>query len=62
MIEGTLLLVELALMFLLLRGLWRIYKGKRAPEDLGFFSYPTEGDDAVSEATQTTASKGKANA
>ena len=62
MIEGTLLLVELALMFLLLRGLWRIYKGERAPEDLGFFSYPTEDDDAASKTTQATTFKGKPNA
>jgi len=62
MIEGTLLLVELTLMLLLLRGLWRIYKGEHPPEDLGFFSYPTEGTDSAAETTQTTASRGKPNA
>jgi len=44
MIEGTLLLIELCLLYLLLRGVWRVSKGAKPAEALGLFAYDDSAD------------------
>jgi len=61
-IEGSLLLLELTLIFLLMRGVWRVSISKKEV-DLGFFAYPdTDVPDANKASGAAVTAKGKPDA
>jgi hypothetical protein len=62
MIEGFLLMLELALMLLLVRGIWYMSKNVQSSDGLGYFAFPDNTESTVTQPRNNATDGGKLDA